>query len=95
MPSETMDPAVPLARPAIRRPALRTLRLGLVQLTDAAPLLVAEELGLFEAVGLRVTLSAEGAWAAVRDKLAFGALDAAQLRCPSLWRPGWTASARR
>lgn len=82
VPSCTLDPDVPLGRPAIRRPALRTLRLGAVQLTDAAPLLVAEELGLFDAVGLRVTLSAEGAWAAIRDKLAFGALDAAQLLGP-------------
>ncbi|WP_165839030.1 CmpA/NrtA family ABC transporter substrate-binding protein [Roseicella frigidaeris] len=80
MPSAILDPALP--RPALHRPALRTLRLGLVQLTDAAPVLVAEELGLFDAVGLRVTLSAEGAWAAVRDKLAFGALDAAQLLGP-------------
>ncbi|MCB4823989.1 CmpA/NrtA family ABC transporter substrate-binding protein [Roseicella aerolata] len=82
MPSDTVDPEAPLGRPARRRPALRTLRLGFVQLTDAAPLLVAEELGLFDAVGLRVALSAEGAWAAIRDKLAFGALDAAQLLGP-------------
>lgn len=82
MPSETVDPDLPEARRAPRRPAARTLRLGFVQLTDAAPLLVAEELGLFDAVGLRVTLSAEGAWAALRDKLAFGALDAAQMLGP-------------
>src|SRR3954463_6686298 len=70
------------SRPRMRRPVLRTLRLGFVPLTDAAPLLVAQELGLFDAVGLRVTLSAESAWAAVRDKLAFGALDAAHLLGP-------------
>ncbi|MFC7539358.1 CmpA/NrtA family ABC transporter substrate-binding protein [Siccirubricoccus deserti] len=61
---------------------LRTLRLGFVPLTDAAPLLVAEELGLFDAVGLRVALSACTGWAAVRDRLAFGALDAAHLQGP-------------
>ncbi|MBK1660806.1 CmpA/NrtA family ABC transporter substrate-binding protein, partial [Paracraurococcus ruber] len=82
MPSETVDPESPPARAVSRRPALRTLRLGFLQLTDAAPLLVAEELGLFDGVGLRVSLSAETAWAAVRDKLAFGALDAAQLLGP-------------
>lgn len=58
------------------------LRLGYVPLTDAAPLLVAEALGLFEGVGLRVALSAETAWAAIRDKLAFGALDGAHLLGP-------------
>jgi NitT/TauT family transport system ATP-binding protein/nitrate/nitrite transport system substrate-binding protein len=70
------------SRPAVKRPVLRTLRLGFVPQTDAAPLLVAEELGLFDAVGLRVSLSACSAWAAVRDKLAFGALDAAHLQGP-------------
>lgn len=82
MPSDTLDPDLTGPRRAQRRPAARTLRLGCVQLTDAAPLLVAEELGLFDAVGLRVTLSVESAWAALRDKLAFGALDAAQLLGP-------------
>lgn len=58
------------------------LRLGFVPLTDAAPLLVAQELGMFAAAGLRVVLSAETAWAAVRDKIAFGGLDAAHLLGP-------------
>jgi len=82
VPSDADAPERPLARPALKRPVLRTLRIGFVPLTDAAPLLVAEELGLFDAVGLRVTLSAEAGWAAVRDKLAFGALDAAHLLGP-------------
>jgi two-component system, oxyanion-binding sensor len=70
--------------PSRRRagPGLRTLRLGFVPLTDAAPLLVAEALGLFDSVGLRVALSAEHGWAALRDKLAFGALDAAHMLGP-------------
>lgn len=82
MPSDILDPDLTGPRRAQRRPAARTLRLGWVQLTDAAPLLIAEELGLFDAVGLRVTLSGEGAWAALRDKLAYGALDAAQMLGP-------------
>ena len=82
MPSETTLPDAPLAGPASLRPRTRTLRIGFVPLTDAAPLLVAEALGLFDHVGLRVSLSAESAWAPLRDKLAFGALDAAQLLGP-------------
>ena len=71
-------------RPSARRsgPGLRTLRLGFVPLTDAAPLLVAEAIGLFDGVGLKVSLSAEHGWAALRDKLAFGALEAAHLLGP-------------
>ncbi len=74
----------PPSRLSTRRagPGLRTLRLGFVPLTDAAPLLVAEAIGLFDSVGLKVSLSAEHGWAALRDKLAFGALDAAHLLGP-------------
>jgi ABC-type nitrate/sulfonate/bicarbonate transport system substrate-binding protein len=59
-----------------------TLRLGYVPLTDAAPLVVAEALDLFAAQGVRVSLSRESAWAALRDKLAFGALEGAQILGP-------------
>jgi ABC-type nitrate/sulfonate/bicarbonate transport system substrate-binding protein len=59
-----------------------SLRIGYVPLTDAAPLVVADALGLFAAAGVRVTLSRERAWATLRDKLAFGALDGAHLLGP-------------
>lgn len=60
----------------------RPLRIGFVPLTDAAPLVVADALGLFARHGVAVVLSAEAGWAALRDKLAFGTLDAAQLLGP-------------
>lgn len=65
-----------------RRHAARVTRLGFVPLADAAPLLVAEALGLFEALGLNVAVSAEPGWATLRDKLAFGVLDGAHLLGP-------------
>lgn len=58
---------------------VRPLRIGYVPLSDAAPLIVADALGLFRRHGVRVELSREQAWAAVRDKLAFAALDGAHL----------------
>lgn len=58
------------------------LRIGYVPLTDAAPLVVADSLGYFAAAGVKVLLSQERAWATLRDKLAFGALDAAHLLGP-------------
>ncbi|MBR0672267.1 CmpA/NrtA family ABC transporter substrate-binding protein [Neoroseomonas soli] len=64
--------------PTIERP----LRVGYVPLTDAAPLLLADALGLFARHGVPVVLSAEAGWAALRDKLAFGALHAAHLLGP-------------
>lgn len=56
--------------------------LGFIPLTDCAPLVVARELGLFERHGLSVRLSKETSWANVRDKLAIGVLDGAQLLAP-------------
>jgi nitrate/nitrite transport system substrate-binding protein len=52
------------------------LRIGFVSLIDAAPLIVALEMGFFEQEGLSVTLERQIGWANVRDKLTFGHLDA-------------------
>lgn len=57
--------------------APQPLRLGFVPLTDCAPLVMAQELGLFKKFGLRVQLSRELGWATVRDKIVHGELDAA------------------
>ncbi len=54
------------------------LRLGFVALTDSAPLVMAEELGLFHAHGLEVELHREIGWASIRDKVIYGELEAAQ-----------------
>lgn len=53
--------------------------LGFLPLNDCAPIVVAHELGLFAAAGLNVNLLPQRAWATVRDRLALGALDAAQM----------------
>jgi ABC-type nitrate/sulfonate/bicarbonate transport system substrate-binding protein len=54
-----------------------TLRLGFVPLADCAPLVMAQESGLFRKYGLNVVLSRELGWASIRDKLIYGELDAA------------------
>lgn len=63
----------------------RPLRLGFLALTDAAPLVAAQELGLFTHHGLRVQLTREAGWATVRDKIIFGELDATPAPAPMLW----------
>ena len=55
---------------------LSPLRVGFVPLTDCAPLVMAQELGLFRKFGLRVKLERELGWATVRDKIIYGELDA-------------------
>jgi ABC-type nitrate/sulfonate/bicarbonate transport system substrate-binding protein len=61
------------------------VRLGFLALTDAAPLVVAEELGLFKRHGLHVELRREIGWATIREKIIYGELDATQALAPMLW----------
>lgn len=55
----------------------RTLRVGFIPLTDCAPLAVAAHKGFDRRHGIRLELSREASWAAIRDKLLTGEIDAA------------------
>ncbi|MDX1633675.1 MAG: CmpA/NrtA family ABC transporter substrate-binding protein [Marinobacter sp.] len=67
--------------PLHRHPGFQ-IRLGFVPLLDSAPLIMARELGLFDAEGLDVVLVREASWASIRDKVSFGLLDGAQMLAP-------------
>lgn len=58
------------------------LNLGYMRLTDSAPLIVAQHLGLYEKFGLNVTLHREVSWANIRDKTIAGTFDACQMLAP-------------
>lgn len=58
------------------------LRIGFHPLNDCAVLAVAQECGMFEGEGLAVTLSREPSWSNIRDKLAYGLLEAAHCLAP-------------
>ena len=60
-------------------PELRELRVGFIPLTDCASLIVAANMGFDRRYGIRILPSREPSWAAIRDKLLGGALDAAHL----------------
>lgn len=53
------------------------IRIGIIPLTDCAPIVMAKELGLFEKYGVNVEVSKEASWANVRDKILTGELDGA------------------
>ena len=57
-------------------------RIGLLRLTDSAPLIVARERGYFAAEDVEVSLSLEPSWANIADKLGFGLLDGAMMLPP-------------
>lgn len=59
-----------------------SLRIGYVPLTDAAPLIVARELGFAAEEGLQLDLIRLQSWAQGRDALGLGGIDAAHMLVP-------------
>src|SRR5690348_11775670 len=53
------------------------LRLGFLPENDCAPVVVAQEFGLFERYGLNVELHSEASWKHIHNKFHQGTLDAA------------------
>jgi nitrate/nitrite transport system substrate-binding protein len=60
-------------------PELREVRVGFIPLTDCAPLVIASEMKFDEKYGIRIVLSKQPSWAAIRDKVVSGELHAAQM----------------
>ena len=60
----------------------RVLNIGYVPLVDCAPLVVAKELGFAADEGIALNLLRQPSWAALRDLLALGHLDAAHMLSP-------------
>lgn len=58
------------------------LNCGYVPLVDCAPLVIASELGFAAEEGLTLNLMRQPSWSALRDMLALGHLDAAQMLSP-------------
>jgi nitrate/nitrite transport system substrate-binding protein len=55
------------------------LKLGFIKLTDCAPLVIARELGYFEAESLNVQLEAQANWKVLLDRVISGELDGAHM----------------
>lgn len=62
--------------------SLTSLSVAFVPLVDAAPLVVAHEMGFDREEGLSLDLVRASSWSSVRDMLAFGRVDAAHLLAP-------------
>ena len=60
-------------------PEQREVRVGFIPLTDCASVVVAATEGFDRKHGIRIVLSKESSWAAIRDKLVSGELDAAHV----------------
>ncbi len=67
---------------AVTRPKASSdekIKVGFIALTDCASLVMAQELGLFKEYGLNVDLVKQASWAALRDGLLTGDLQAAHM----------------
>ncbi len=60
-------------------PEKKEVKIGFIPLTDCASVVIASELKFDEKYGIKITPSKEASWAAVRDKLVNGELDAAHV----------------
>jgi NitT/TauT family transport system ATP-binding protein/nitrate/nitrite transport system substrate-binding protein len=59
-----------------------TIRIGLLRLCDAAPVILADEAGIFGRHGVAVALCVEPSWANIADKLSYGLLEGAVMLPP-------------
>ena len=60
-------------------PEKKELTIGFIPLTDCASVVMASVMGFDQKYGIKITPSKEASWAAVRDKLVHGGLDAAHV----------------
>lgn len=59
-----------------------SLAVGFIPLVDAAPLIVAQEMGFAADEGIALELRRAPSWSALRDQLSFGQVDAAHMLAP-------------
>ncbi len=71
-----------LGTPSPHRGTETKMRIGFLRLTDAAPVIVAQEFGFFAEDGVDAELLLEPSWANIADKLTYGFLDAAVIVPP-------------
>ena len=78
----TADPVQSRPASCPEPPEKRRVTLGIIALNDCAPIVIAREKGFFARHGLDVRIRRESSWAAIRDKVACGLLDGAQMLAP-------------
>lgn len=60
-------------------PEKAEVKIGFIPLTDCASVVIASEMGFDKKYGIKITPSKEASWAAVRDKLVNGEIDASHV----------------
>src|SRR4029079_6324235 len=64
---------------ASESPEVSAMKVGMIALTDCSPIVIAHEKGLFKKYGIESTVSKGARWAAIRDSLSTGDLQATHM----------------
>src|SRR5712691_3586608 len=84
-PAGTASSSVPDVSPtagvvtASDAPEISELKFGIIALTDCSPIVIAHEKGLFKKYGINSTVSKGASWAAIRDALSNGDIQATHM----------------
>ena len=70
---------VPPGTVASEGPEVKSLKFGMIALTDCSPLVIAHEKGFFKKYGIESTISKGASWAAIRDSLSTGDIQATHM----------------
>jgi nitrate/nitrite transport system substrate-binding protein len=76
----TTDDKAPVAAPLVKSgPEVTDVRFGMIALTDCSPIVIAHEKGLFKKYGINSTVVKGASWAAIRDSLSNGDIQATHM----------------
>jgi nitrate/nitrite transport system substrate-binding protein len=67
------------AQTASDAPETANINFGIIALTDCSPIVIAHEKGLFKKYGINSTVTKGASWAAIRDSLANGDIQATHM----------------
>jgi nitrate/nitrite transport system substrate-binding protein len=76
---ETSLSAAPAGSVPSDAPEVTNLKFGIIALTDCSPIVIAHEKGLFKKYGINSTISKGASWAAIRDALSNGDIQATHM----------------
>src|SRR5437867_2842280 len=78
-PSEPVAAPLPGSASPKDGPEVTDLKFGMIALTDCSPIVIAHEKGFFRKYGITSTVSKGASWAAIRDALSNGDLQATHM----------------
>lgn len=78
--TSTVKPGeVPVGSMASEAPEVADVKFGIIALTDCSPFVIAHEKGFFKKYGINSTIAKQASWAAVRDSLSNGDIQATHM----------------